>query len=307
MNNENNDEDLPLITVITPTYNSRYLKDTIESLLKQTYPKIEYIITDDGSDFFPNDEINMQIKEGNKDNITYKLLLHKNNMGTVKNINSAIKASNGEYIFYLSHDDILYDENVLLERVRYFQRTNALASTALVELVSFDLKEKYGIFPIPKEVQDINYLPPEILLNKSWLCHSMLGCTAGFSKKCFEKYGLHDERYQLLEDAPMFYNLLNQGVRIYIWDNIAIKYRHSKEKRNNYLVNTVYLKDRIQLIKDKICYYCGIKKIILQLELVGVQFILLAIQHNPKYGIIFSKIIELNLLPNVMKFVEMNK
>jgi alpha-1,3-rhamnosyltransferase len=41
---------LPLISVITPSYNhEKYVQETIQSIIDQDYPNLEYIIIDDGS------------------------------------------------------------------------------------------------------------------------------------------------------------------------------------------------------------------------------------------------------------------
>ena len=118
--------DLPLITVVTMTYKKfDQLKQTIDSVLSQDYPNIEYFISDDGSDNFPLDSIEAYIRENKKNNIlNYKIIHHKSNLGTVQNANAAYSQASGKFIIPLSADDIFNSSYVITKIVENFNRRN---------------------------------------------------------------------------------------------------------------------------------------------------------------------------------------
>ena len=98
-----------LISFIILTYrNFDGIYDTLDSVFKQDYPMIEIIISDDAS---PNaseelPKIREYIDLHKGDNITNVIInAIKENGGTVKNMNQALKLANGEYIKDLGAED----------------------------------------------------------------------------------------------------------------------------------------------------------------------------------------------------------
>jgi glycosyltransferase involved in cell wall biosynthesis len=91
----------PLVSIVTPTYNqAKYLTETIEKVLAQDYPNIEYIILDDGS----TDET-PEILKKYSGKIRYE---RHANMGQARTLNKGWAMSSGTLLGYLSSDDILY-------------------------------------------------------------------------------------------------------------------------------------------------------------------------------------------------------
>jgi len=90
----------PLITVITLSYNNdSTILRAIDSVLCQSYPKIQYIVSDDCSESFDSKSIHDYIQKNNKGNIV-ELLVLKNtvNKGISKNLNTAVSYANGQYL-----------------------------------------------------------------------------------------------------------------------------------------------------------------------------------------------------------------
>ncbi|MCF8359105.1 MAG: glycosyltransferase [Prolixibacteraceae bacterium] len=105
----------PFITIIIPVYNSpsKYLSQTIDSILNQIYQKWELIIIDDGSTSI--DTIKFLKNIAKKDNRVHVKYLKKNS-GISKATNTAIKYAKGSFIAFIDHDDLI-TPNCLLEVV----------------------------------------------------------------------------------------------------------------------------------------------------------------------------------------------
>lgn len=95
----------PLVTIVTPTFNqAQYVAETIESVLTQTYPNIEYIVLDDGST-----DDTKRVLEPYKDRAHIE---SQTNMGQARTLNKGWAAARGTYLAYLSSDDILYPDAI---------------------------------------------------------------------------------------------------------------------------------------------------------------------------------------------------
>ncbi len=92
--------DLPLVTIITPTYNrAGYLDETIRSVLTQDYPRIEYLVLDDGST--DNTKSVLARYEGR---LVWK---SHSNVGEAITVNQGFGMARGEIIAVVNSDDPL--------------------------------------------------------------------------------------------------------------------------------------------------------------------------------------------------------
>lgn len=109
---EKKDKNLPTLTVVTPAYNQAdFLRDTIESVLAQDYPNIEYVILDDGS---TDDTPNILAEYG--DRIVWK---SQKNIGQTPTINKGWAMTRGEVITWLNSDDTFYSSTSAGEGMEY--------------------------------------------------------------------------------------------------------------------------------------------------------------------------------------------
>jgi glycosyltransferase involved in cell wall biosynthesis len=92
-------QELPLVSIVTPCYNSgRFLEETIESVLSQDYPRIEYLIVDGGSS-----DNTHEIVQRYRERLQF---YSEPDGGTADAINKGFHLSSGTIFAYLNADDI---------------------------------------------------------------------------------------------------------------------------------------------------------------------------------------------------------
>ena len=106
----------PLVSIVIPVYNgTNFLKDAIDSALRQTYKNIEVIVVNDGSTDNGGTE-GIALSYGDK--IRY---FKKENGGVASALNHGIKEMRGEYFSWLSHDDV-YNDNKIEEQINFLKK-----------------------------------------------------------------------------------------------------------------------------------------------------------------------------------------
>src|SRR5882672_8027159 len=90
--------DQPLVSIVTPTFNQAdFLRDTLESVLAQDYPNIEYLVIDDGST-----DATPEILAEYTGRVEWESQV---NMGQTPTINKGWERSRGDIITWLNSDD----------------------------------------------------------------------------------------------------------------------------------------------------------------------------------------------------------
>jgi len=209
----------PKVSIIIPVFNgSRFLGEAVDSALNQTYENIEVIVVNDGSN---DEEKTESIAKSYDDKIRYFV---KENGGVASALNLGIKKSEGNYISWLSHDDVYYANKV----------------EAQINFLSGSFKDTvlYSDFEIINDkskslsIRKVEHIEPECFRYFLMVTSPIHGCTALIPKNCFDKYGLFDESMRTTQDYDLWFRLSDKVDFIHM-PEVLIKSRCHEEQGTN--------------------------------------------------------------------------
>ena len=266
-----------LFSIIVLHYNqAEYYKTALDSVFHQDYGKIELIFADDCTPHLDVAEIENYIVENKKENIiNYDLQINSQNMGTVKNVNEAIRRCHGEYVMFFAADDSLYDDHTISNFVKNFHemKTDEMVLASQCYMYDEKLEEELECFVDPTYGRMSNdYTPWHQYEEMALRCTFAIGATA-FRKKCFEKYGMFDETYKIIEDWSYWLRLTREGGKITYRNFGGLKHRDggvSHYKETNVLPPHVkaYKLDMLNIQEKEVLPYISKMPIVTQQALM---------------------------------------
>lgn len=242
-----------LFTVVVLSYNnSKYLEECLDSILMQSYREIEIIIADDCSKEFDADKYKAYCEQNGRKNIKkVNIIRNETNLGTVKNVNNALRQANGIYFKLIGADDELADENSLYEAARNLKASPYGIITSNVIKCDSEMKV---IRLYPNRLQkDLNSMTARECYIRLCIHNDIIAGGVFFSKSFLETYGYFDERYKLLEDWPMWLRVAHAGAKIVYCPFNAIKYRSDVGFGTS--INPIYMKDKREVFANEIEAY----------------------------------------------------
>lgn len=112
----------PKVSIVMSTYNNAlFIRESIESVLAQTFSEWEFIIINDAS----SDDTLAIIREYEKYDKRIIVLANTDNKGLVANLITGVKKSKGIFIARIDGDDIWTDKNKLKKQVAYLEKNPA--------------------------------------------------------------------------------------------------------------------------------------------------------------------------------------
>lgn len=230
-----------LISVIIPTYNcEKYIKETILSVLNQSYPGVEIIIVDDGSTDGTLNEINYF-----KDRQSIKIIKNNHTGNVGKNRNQAIKASKGNMLAFIDGDDI-WNYNKLELQIELLNEYDIVCSNStVINDKGILIQDRY--FDSVNTGYEIKF--KDILENNVILTSSVL-----MKRSCIEKgIGFEEDFGYQGEDYYLWLKLLFLGKRVYFTNKQLVNYRkHSSGLTSRGIEEHITIQRRVLRYKE--CY-----------------------------------------------------
>lgn len=211
----------PLVSVVVPVYNGdRYLRESLDSILGQTYRPVEVIVIDDAS---TDDTPGIIASYGSR----IRSIRQPANAGTFENSNRGISLARGEFIAIYHADDV-YTPGIV-EREVEFLRTHPEAGAVFCLDVLVDAENReYGRLELPGDLRGRPLLQyPEVLEGLLRYKNRFLMCPGAMVRRStYDAVGAYrPERFGIAADLDMWLRIARR-FSLGMLEEHLFRYRH---------------------------------------------------------------------------------
>ena len=192
---------MPEITILMPVRNGeKYIKESIDSILKQTFTDFELLIMDDGS----TDRTVERIERYTDERI--RLIRRKHNF--IRNLNEGLELALGAYIARMDADDIMHTERLRIQLKRMKKNPNITVCGTWAKIFS-DKGNERNVFHFGHE---IICEPVLELLKYNMLLHPSVMVKKEFLFNHHIKY----QNYPYVEDYKLWFDIAKAGGILFV-------------------------------------------------------------------------------------------
>ena len=204
-----------LVSIVIPVYNAKkYLKESIDSVINQTYKKWELILINDASTDNSKNIINNYLS-----NKKIKLINLEKNSGVSIARNTGVLNSKGKYIAFLDSDDI-WDPKKLQKQMELIKNKDANFTYTGVTYINEDGKNNSFIFEVPEKT-----------CYKKLLKQNIIACSSVLIKKDFLLENKMPGDY-MHEDYATWLSILKKEKNAYGINEPLLIYRISSNSKS---------------------------------------------------------------------------
>ena len=199
------------ISIITVSYNSeKTIRDTILSVLSQTYPNIEYIIVDGAST-----DGTLKIIDEYRDRIAQ--VISEPDKGIYDAMNKGIRNATGAFIGILNSDDFLAAPDIIEGLADFLQKNQGIdCSYSDVVYVQRNNPEK-----IVRFYSSANFSPRMVRIGL------MIPHTGFYAKReLFERFGYYKLDYRVAADFELMVRFMKKGAALGRFPRVMVKMRN---------------------------------------------------------------------------------
>lgn len=203
---------MTLVSIITPSYNqAKYLEQTIQSVLQQDYPRIEYIVMDGASS-----DGSVEIIKKYAGQLTY--WESQQDMGQADAINKGFARATGDIVAWLNSDDY-YLPGIISKAVQVFEENS-------------DVVLIYGnMLAVDENGATFNTLTYRPLTFEDLLCFHIIGQPAVFMRRsALQKTKGLDPTFHFLLDHLLWIQIAKQGKILHVDQTWSAARYHAEAK-----------------------------------------------------------------------------
>ena len=231
-----------LISVITVCLNSeKTIRDTIESVLNQTYGDVEYIVVD-GLSKDRTVQVAREYEQRFADKGYRYTVVSERDDGIYDAMNKGVKMAQGDVIGILNSDDFFASDKVL-EKVN-----NAFAENPAIEGVYADVRY-VDWHDTSKTVRIFSGKD----FKREKLCWGKMPPHPSFyvKRECYDKFGLYSLDYPICSDYDMFVKMIWEGnINTLYINDIFVNMRSGGMSSSGLKVHRKIMKERMRCVRE---------------------------------------------------------